>query len=323
MDGLFPAAEVSAAGGQETYGGEGVDLSDAGQWTGGNVLPENAAGIENELERVELAASIRDVPEIHGGGMEAGGDMETEPGLLGDEEHMGVEQDMSGESDMGVEPDMPGEPDIGVESDVPGEPVYMTVEDDYFSDALFIGDSRTVGMHEYGGLEETATFYASTGLTIYKIFDAAIVEVPGQRQKITTEEALQRNSFGKIYLMIGINEMGTGTVETFIQKYAEVVEHLRELQPEAVIYIQGILKVSSERSNQGDYINNEGIEARNLELEKLADGRNIFYLDVNPMVCDETGGLVDSYTFDGVHLKAKYIQIWKDYLKEHAVQSAG
>ena len=38
-------------------------------------------------------------------------------------------------------------------------------------------------------------FYASTGLTVYKIFDSPIVEVPGQKKKITVEEALQANSF--------------------------------------------------------------------------------------------------------------------------------
>lgn len=199
------------------------------------------------------------------------------------------------------------------------EPVYMTVEDDYFSDAVFIGDSRTVGMYEYGGLEEITTFYASTGLTIYKVFDSAIVEVPGQRQKITIEEALGQNQFKKIYLMIGINEMGTGTVETFVAKYQEVVEHLLELQPEAIVYIQGILKVTTERSNQGDYITNEGIVARNEALSQLADNVRIFYLDANPMICDNTGGLEPSYTFDGVHLKAKYVEIWKDYLKTHAI----
>ena len=77
--------------------------------------------------------------------------------------------------------------------------------------------------------------------------------------------------------------------------------------------------MTTERSNQGDYINNEGIDARNLELEKLADNRKIFYLDVNPLICDETGGMVPDYTFDGVHLKAKYIEIWKNFLEEHAV----
>ena len=124
----------------------------------------------------------------------------------------------------------------------PEDVVYQTVEDDYFSDAVFIGDSRTVGMYEYGGLEEISTFYASTGLTVYKLFDSPIVQIPGQKEKKTIEEALSENSFSKIYLMIGINEMGTGTVETFMEKYKEVVEHLQELQPDATIYLQGIMK---------------------------------------------------------------------------------
>lgn len=200
------------------------------------------------------------------------------------------------------------------------DPVYMTVEDDYFSDAVFIGDSRTVGMLDYGGLEDIAAFYASKGMTVYKLFDAQIVDVPGQIQKQTVEEALLGNSFRKIYLMVGINEMGMGTVETFIEKYKEVVDRLLELQPDAILYIQAILKVTTERSEKGDYINNEGIIARNEELAKLADNKRIFFLDANPSICDETGGMEPTYTFDGVHLKAQYIEIWKNYLKEHAIK---
>lgn len=207
------------------------------------------------------------------------------------------------------------------EGNDPSQVKYMTVEDDYFADAVFIGDSRTVGMFEYGGLEEISTFYASTGLTVYKIFDSEIVSVPDERKKISVEEALEQNSFAKIYLMIGINEMGTGTVESFLEKYQEVVNHLRELQPDAVIYLQAIMKVTAERSAQGDYITNEGIAARNEGIAGMADNEKIFFLDVNPLVCDETGGMVPDYTFDGVHLKAKYIQIWKDFLKTHAISS--
>ncbi len=199
----------------------------------------------------------------------------------------------------------------------PEEVEYCTVEDEYFSDAVFIGDSRTVGLYEYGGLEEISHFYASTGLTVYKLFDSPIVELPGQKEKLTVEEALSQNSFSKIYLMIGINEMGTGTVESFMEKYREVVAHLRELQPDAVIYLQAIMKVTTERSGQGDYITNEGIDARNAEIQKLADYETIYYLDVNPFICDETGGMNPDYTFDGVHLKAQYVPIWKDFLKTH------
>ena len=229
-------------------------------------------------------------------------------------------------ADMAEEPETTAETEVPEQAtteaaEEPQEIVYHSVDDSYFDDAVFIGDSRTVGMYEYSGLEETSTFYASTGLTIYKMFDSAIVSVPGQKKKITVEEALSEKQFAKIYLMIGINEMGTGTVESFMKTYGEAVQHLRELQPDAIIYLQAIMKVTTERSEQGDYITNEGIDARNEEIAKLADDKTIFYLDVNPYICDETGGMVAPYTYDGVHLKARYIPIWLDFLKEHAIFS--
>lgn len=233
----------------------------------------------------------------------------------------GPPEEPGGAGGDGQEEEPGGEPDGDVSGEEPGEPVFVAVEDDYFSDALFIGDSRTVGLFKYGGLEEVATFYASTGLTVYKMFDSEIVSVPGEQKKITVEEALRQNTFSKIYLMIGINEMGVGTVDSFLAKYYEAVVHLRELQPDAIIFLQGIMKVTAERSAKGDYITNMGIEVRNVGISTLVDNETIFYLDVNPFLCDEEGGLISDYTFDGVHLKAKYYEIWTEYLKTHAISS--
>lgn len=198
-------------------------------------------------------------------------------------------------------------------------PMFQTVEDEYFDDAVFIGDSRTVGMYDYSNLKETSTFYASVGLSVHKLFTAKIVEVPGQRSKITVEQALSENQFSKVYFMMGINEMGTGTVESFLEKYAECVQRIRQLQPDAIIYLQGIMQVSEKRSSQGDYITNEGIAVRNEGIKALADDETIFYLEVNEAVCDENGALKAEYTGDGVHLKAQYVDLWKEYLKNHAI----
>lgn len=272
---------------------EAVDFS-------GNSLEENGSAAGN--------VSGGDAAQILSGN-DAAGDVSDGDGM--------VQTDVSGEDDSLPEDVSGGD---GFE-DEEGQPAweYVTVDETWFDDALFIGDSRTVGMSEYGSLPN-ATFYASTGLTVYKLFTAEIVPVEGGRQKITIEEALQERQFAKIYLMIGINEMGTGTVETFMEKYTEVVAKLQELQPDAVIYLQAIMRVSCERSAKGDYINNEGIDLRNEEIAKLADNEKIFYLDVNSVICDEEGGLEKSYTFDGVHLMAKYVSIWKQFLMEHAVK---
>ncbi len=69
------------------------------------------------------------------------------------------------------------------------------VDDDWFDDAVFIGDSRTVGLRDYGGLDN-ATFYASTGLGIYDMWTEKFCEVDGE--KTTLEDALSRRQFGKI-----------------------------------------------------------------------------------------------------------------------------
>lgn len=268
----------------------------------GNSLQEGGTGKEDASGGDVLPQSVS---EGDAAGDVSGGD-DNVPG------------DVSG-GDGNVPEDISGGDGLEKEAEQPPAWEYVTVDETWFDDALFIGDSRTVGMSEYGGLDN-ATFYASTGLTIYKLFTAEIVPVDGSKQKITIEEALSRRQFAKIYLMIGINEMGTGTVETFMEKYTEVVARLQELQPDAVIYLQAIMRVSSERSAKGDYINNEGIDLRNEEIAKLADNERIFYLDVNSVVCDEDGGLEKSYTFDGVHLMAKYVSVWKEFLMEHAVK---
>lgn len=293
---------------QEAYT-KGVQLADSlsdGKWPGmqtGRIDGTVSGDVPGETVAAEDAAN--------GGMTQTGAEDTMQSSVTGKE--AGMVETVAGAETEDPTATVPAEEE-------PQGPVYHTVDDNYFDDAVFIGDSRTVGMYEYGGLEETSTFYASTGLTIYKMFDSAIVSVPGQKKKITVEEALSEKQFAKIYLMIGINEMGTGTVESFMKAYGEAVQHLQELQPEAVIYLQAIMKVTTERSEQGDYITNEGIEARNEEIAKLADDRKIFFLDVNPEICDETGGMVASYTYDGVHLKAQYIPIWLNFLKEHAVE---
>lgn len=229
----------------------------------------------------------------------------------------GTGTDRNAQEDM---TDIPHDKNTPEENPEPEEPVWISVEEDYFENVVFIGDSRTVGLYEYGGLEEKAAFYASKGLTIFKLFETKAAQTEGGNEKQTIEEALKGRQFESIYLMLGINEMGTGTIESFIESYEDAIERLKELQPEAVIYIQSILKVTEERSGQGDYVTNEGIEARNEALAQLADNIRVFYLDINPVVCDGSGGMTPEWTSDGVHLKAQYIPLWKEFLQTHVVQ---
>lgn len=196
---------------------------------------------------------------------------------------------------------------------------FERVTEEYFDDALFIGDSRTVGLLDYAGIEERATFYCKTSLTIWDVLEKPIVKAEGQKQLLTVEEALTQNQFGKIYLMVGINELGRGNTELFMEQYVEVVNRIRKLQPDAVIFVEGIMRVAGKKNASDAIFNNTNINEKNGRIRELADNKDIFYIDVNEVVCDEEGNLNAEYTFDEVHLKAAYYQIWKEFLLEHGI----
>lgn len=211
----------------------------------------------------------------------------------------------------------PGKPDSMPAKKNKSSYRFIDVKESYFDDALFIGDSRTVGLKYYSGWKKPA-FYADEGLTIYDIFDKKIAENGGK--KLTIEEALKKQNFKKIYIMLGINEMGTGNTRIFIKAYNEVLNRLEKLQPDAIIFVEAIMNVTREKSDKDPIFNNKNIKDKNDHLALLADNKKIFYIDVNEAITDSTGGIPKKYTFDNIHLKAAYYNIWTDFLLKHGVR---
>lgn len=189
---------------------------------------------------------------------------------------------------------------------------FRHVELDYLDDALFIGDSRTATIYEYAGWEKV-DFFVRTGLTIWDVWEK---DMDGTY----LEDILNQKQYGKIYIMLGVNELGNETAELFRQEYEGVLAKIRKLQPEAIIFVEAIIHVTAEKDAEGTYINNQEIDVRNQEIEKLTDGEKIFWLDANEVLdAPGTGKLNSEYTFDGVHLKVKYLDVWQRFLLEHGV----
>ena len=194
-------------------------------------------------------------------------------------------------------------------------PEFYHADISYFDDALFIGDSRTVGLYEYGGLGNAEVF-AHSGMSIYKVFNEEFELQSGE--KVTLETALQTKQFGKIYIMLGINELGYDFDQT-VERFNEAIALIRELQPEALIFIQANLHITNAKSEDSELFNNTNIDLFNQAVGELADGKNIFYLDVNPLYDDEEGGLSEEFTTDHAHILGKYYVDWVDFILQNAV----
>ena len=178
---------------------------------------------------------------------------------------------------------------------------YKDVDADYFATSLFIGDSRIEGLHDYSGWDK-AYFAYKTGLSVFNMMSETLNTNDG---KCTLSEVLENYTFDNIYIMIGINELGSGTVSDFADKYKENLETIRSLQQDARIIILGIMYVTKEYSDSSDVYNNDNINAKNAAIASFANGTDIFYLDMNPAVVDENMALREDISFDGVHLIPK------------------
>lgn len=186
----------------------------------------------------------------------------------------------------------------------------------WFDDAVFIGDSRTEGLILNTGLNN-AIEYTHKGLMVDTVFTKPVIDMDGA--KVTVMDALKRTQFRKVYIMLGINETGWPYNDVFIHKYGEVIDAVKEINPDAQIYVQQILPVSRTVSAEHSYIKNEKIAEYNALLQEMAEEKQVYFVAAAEAVADGDGALPEDAAVDGIHLKKEYCVKWLEYLESHTV----
>lgn len=198
-------------------------------------------------------------------------------------------------------------------------PASDPVDMDYFADALFIGDSRTDGLQLYSGIKG-ATFYCYKGLTVFELQDRKVVELDGGTYSVA--EALGRRQYAKVYISLGINELGYFNDQAFEDTFRAFLRQLRQLQPDAVIYLENLVPVNPDKCKeykQPYYVTNEQVAVYNEIFSRLAPEEHVVLLDLASALSDETGILARENTVDGVHFTKAWYKTWLDYLMTHTV----
>ena len=178
--------------------------------------------------------------------------------------------------------------------------------DEFFSGSLFIGDSRTVGISMYSGVT-SADFFCATGMSCFNLFDST-VDIAGIG-KTGLENLLAQKSYTKVFIMLGINELGYN-LDRIVEKYSNAIDTIAAAQPDAAIYVQANMHVTAARSEKDDIYNNWRINDLNTRLKAMADEKGLAFLDVNPLFDDENGNLCTDYTYDHTHVLGKYYNAW-------------
>lgn len=188
----------------------------------------------------------------------------------------------------------------------------------WFQDAVFIGDSRVDGLHTFSGIQG-GTFLTHTGLTIYEVEEGKEVIRQGDK-KVSLLTALAQGSYRKIYLSLGVNELGYFNAEGFGETYGKVIDRIRESQPDAAIYVQAIIPVNTPKcksNKQPYYITNEAIAEYNASISDMAQQKQVFFLEPPQTLLGEDGEALDEYSSDGVHFKKEGYKLWLEHLLTH------
>lgn len=194
-------------------------------------------------------------------------------------------------------------------------PEQEKVKDEYFDDAVFVGDSLTIGIANFSGFN--SEFLCMGGLNTQTLEDK---ELPGG--KTVMEFINSAESIGKVYIMLGTNEVAYKEPADYIKRYESFIDKVRKKFPDAIIYIESILPVTRHTS-ETTQIKNDQIIKYNEALLELAVRKQCYYLDCHSYFADENNCLPDNIGSDGIHLGPDKYRELSDYFRTHAVDVGG
>ncbi|MBS5647808.1 MAG: hypothetical protein KHW67_10220 [Lachnospiraceae bacterium] len=190
------------------------------------------------------------------------------------------------------------------------------VDDSYFKDAVFIGDSRMQGFQNASGITQ-GTFFTSVGMSLSAMQSEAVIRTT--EGNITVAAALSGNKYNKVYIMLGANDLGEYDWNSFQDGFTSCLQRFQEIQPDAIFYICSVIYVEESKVEGGAYVNNTNVDKINSILLKVCEEQGYHYLDLNEVLSNGYGSLIEGASSDGVHIYEKYCKMMLDYLKNHYV----
>lgn len=184
------------------------------------------------------------------------------------------------------------------------------VDNAWFDNVLFIGDSRVVGLREYAR-SGNADYFCDVGMTVFSYQNKSLSDKNFSSQ--TLDSLLSSRQYDKIIINFGLNEAGY-PLSSFKLAYSKFVNMVREKQPNAVIVLQGVMSVTEPMANTASYFTPAYLGQMSAYIQSLCDGVKTYYIDCNEYFADERGYLYASITNDGYHPTGSGYRHWRNWI---------
>lgn len=189
--------------------------------------------------------------------------------------------------------------------------------EEYIDDTLFIGDSNTVRMMNYGFTSLNNTL-AVTGMGIQSVSSLKCIEFEGYSSPVTIIEAVKIMQPRRIIITYGTNNAGGMDVDTFIKKYKEVLKDIHKAYSYADIIINSVPPFH--KVNQYPSLSMTMVDKYNVALAEMAEELGYKYLDSQSVLKDPATGFAkdDCTVNDGIHITKVGFEEMFYYFRTHS-----
>lgn len=190
------------------------------------------------------------------------------------------------------------------------------IDDSYFQDAVFIGDSRMEGFRNFSGITK-GSFLTAVGMELNNIYSTP--QIPTAKGTVLVMDALKNINFTKVYMMLGTNELGAYDMNAMIESYKKVLNDVKTCASttEPTIYVYSVPYVEEALVTTGDYVNNTNVDIVNELILQMCFEEGYHYVNLNEIMSDGNHSLISGASEDGIHLNQTYCDKWLKYTKTH------
>ncbi len=189
-------------------------------------------------------------------------------------------------------------------------------KDGYLNRCVFLGDSRTVAMVNYGFFNDDAAL-AQIGISHPSFASNKFINNSGK--EYTLKSYLGSHQAPVIYILLGVNGINGLSEEKYKDTFLSLIDNVAQMAPNSNIVLVAIGPVD----DNGIYKNsvqNAWIDKYNDFLLETAKEKQIYYLDIAEILKGSDGQVKSEYNGgDGLHYSGKGCEAIFKYIVEHPV----
>lgn len=190
---------------------------------------------------------------------------------------------------------------------------------DYLSRIVFLGDSRTYGLKAFalleGGESTTQVWTPRSGTMSIWDMQQQKIFYPETKSEMTCAEAAALKQPEILVISLGFNGFEMVKKDYFISEYLKLIESIQNASPNTKIILQSMFPVCRSYT----LISNDTIREGNKWIVEIAKRAQVYYLNTQEVLTDDTGYLIEEYSTDGCHLTPLGLDIELEYICTHMI----